>query len=637
MKARWSIRSQLMVLGILPAVCTAVLLAGLFNYLRARDAELVLQERGHAIALRLARTSELGVFSGDDDSLQRGAEAELRDRDVLAVRIRDRNGHERVWRREDQERVAVSHAFPLDPASMVFDAPIVQRQITLDDFPSERSDGAGSAAADAKLIGEVAVELSGASTLRRQQRQLLVGTLLAAGCLLLAASLALVLAARLIRPIRSMASSVDQLAEGRLDERIDLPANRELAVLARGINRMADQVQTVQRGLEARIAEATRELTAQKQAAETANAAKGRFLSAASHNVRQPMHALGLFVDALKGRAQDGESRHLLECVEACAGSMNGLLNAVLDLSRLEAGVLRPDIRAFALDPILFQVHLALSGHALEKGLSLRVVPCRLWVQGDASIVETILMNFVSNAIRYTRRGGIVIGCRRRGGQARIEVWDTGIGIQPEDQARVFDEFYQVAGVQRDPDRGLGLGLAVVRGLADLLGARLELHSRPGRGSVFSLSLPRAVPVADQGAPADPPDGLVHGLEGLGVIVVDDDPRILEAMQVLLADWGCRVLVAGSADEARTRVADAGTPVQVIVSDYRLPGTEDGVAVVASLRALLGRAVPAVLLTGDTEATVLKAVEASGLPLLHKPIEPARLRALLNHARARGA
>lgn len=637
MTARWSVRSQLLALGLLPAVFIALLLALLFTWLRISDAELFMRERGSAIAQRLARTSELAVFSGDEDALGRIAEAELRDPDVLAVHVRDGKGRERAWRRG--EHGGVLRHFALDPAAQVFEAPIIQRQIELDDFPATDAGGdqASAPAGSVRRIGEVSVELSEASTLRRQERQLLAGIVLAASGLLVAGVLALVLAARLIRPIRSMAGAVDALAEGHLEQRIEPPSVPELAVLAHGLNRMADQVQTVQRGLEARIAEATRELTAQKQAAESASAAKGRFLSAASHNVRQPMHALGLFVEALKRRTQDGESRHLLECVEACAGSMNGLLNAVLDLSRLEAGVLRPAIRPFALDPILFEVQLALSGPALEKGLSVRVVPCGLWVASDPTIVETILMNFVSNAIRYTANGGLVIGCRRRGGLARLEVWDTGIGIRPEDRERVFEEFFQVDGRHGDPDRGLGLGLAVVRGLAGLLGASLDLRSRPGSGSVFAVSLPRCQPVAHPAGAIDAQAVLLHGLEGLGVLVIDDDPHILKAMEVLLVDWGCRVMVARSAEEARAQLAAPAVPVDVIVSDYRLPGEADGVAVVASLRALLGRAVPALLLTGDTEPAVLKAAEASGLPLLHKPIEPARLRALLNHARGRSA
>ncbi len=638
MKSRWSIRSQALLLGLLPAVCIALLLAALFSYLRLRDADLFLQERGSAIAQRLAQASELGIFSGDEEVLRGEADRELRDPDVLAVRIRDRNGRQWIWHRPGAAEGTPVQVFPGSAASLVLRAPVLQGQIPLEDYPGGMAGDAGGATVSGahKEIGEVAVEISRASTLRRQHAELLAGSLLALGCLLGAVVLALLLSARLIRPIRAMAGTVDLLAEGRLDVRLQLPAIRELAVLARGINRMADQVRAVQRGLEARVEEATRELTDQKRAAEAANAAKGRFLSAASHNVRQPMHAMGLFVDALKHRVEERESRHLLDCIEACAGSMGGLLNAVLDLSRLEAGVLTPEVRPFAISPLMFEVHLALSSQALEQGLSVRVVPTAAWVRSDPSIVQTILMNFLANAIRYTRRGGIVIGCRRRGSSLRIEVWDTGVGIAAAEQQRIFEDFYQVAGVARGVDRGLGLGLAVVRGLAELLDAQVDVRSIPGRGSVFGLTLPLASD--SDAAPASLPDAVAMDdpgtLAGLAVLVVDDDRRILKAMEVLLGDWGCRVIIAGSLHEAALRVADAPWRPQVILSDFRLPGPEDGLGVVGELRARFGAGIPAILVTGDTEPAVLQAAESAGMPLLHKPIEPARLRAALTHARA---
>lgn len=632
MNMRWSIRTQVLAISLLPAAIIALLLAVLFGYLRLHDADLFLQERGMAIARQLAQASELAVFSADDETLEREAARALQDSDVVAVRIRGRTGHQGVWMRDRSGGTVRMAALPLASGSLVFSAAVVQRQIALDDFGPESMSGAGIPATRGHAIGDVAVELSRASTVRRQRAQLLGGSLIALACLAGAAALALLLSRRLIRPIRAMAGSVDRLAAGSLDARLAPPGTRELGVLARGINRMADQVQGVQRALEARVEEATRELTAQKLAAEDANAAKGRFLSAASHNVRQPMHALGLFVDALKRRVDDDESRHLLECVEACAGSMGGLLNAVLDLSRIEAGVLRPEVRDFPVLPLVFQVHLAMSAQALGQGLSLRAVPCSAWVRSDPAIVETILMNFVANAIRYTAHGGIVIGCRRRPGTLRIEVWDSGVGIAAEHRQRIFDDFYQVAGVSRGPDRGLGLGLAVVRGLADLLAAPVAVRSQPGRGSVFSLDLPL---VAEPDAAPDTLQALAppeDALQGWTILVVDDDRRILQAMEILLADWGCRTLSAASLEEAVARVERAGCRPDAVLSDFRLPGPEDGCAVIAALRARFGASLPAVLLTGDTEPAVLLAAEKAGLPLLHKPIEPARLRGILSHA-----
>lgn len=373
------------------------------------------------------------------------------------------------------------------------------------------------------------------------------------------------------------------------------------------------------------------ELTVQKEEAERANAAKTRFLAAASHDLRQPLHALTLFVSALQERLGAHEARAIVDRMAVSVEALDDLFNALLDISKLDAGIVRPDVHAFALSPLLARLGREYAGDAEAKGLTLRVVPTRLAVLSDPTLLERILRNLLANAVRYTDGGRVVLGCRRRSGTVRIEVLDTGRGIPPDQVRNVFQEFFQLGNPERDRAKGLGLGLAIVDRLARLLGHEVTVASRPGRGSRFTVSLPRVDgPVTAEGSRAAVEPGQ-DPLEGAVVLVVDDERAVREAVAEVLLGWGCRPVVAGSADEALATLSTTGTTPRAILADYRLREGQTGVEVIERVRAACGASIPAALVTGDTAPDRLRDAEASGYWLLHKPVQPARLRALLAH------
>lgn len=373
------------------------------------------------------------------------------------------------------------------------------------------------------------------------------------------------------------------------------------------------------------------ELRLQKEAAEAASLAKTRFLAAASHDLRQPVHALSLFVGALRGHALADESARLMDLIEDSVNAMDGLFSALLDISRLDAGIVAPDWNVFPVQDLLDRLIRDYGAEAAEKGLSLRVRPCKAIIRSDPLLLERILRNLLSNAIRYTDSGGVLVGCRR--GQAlRVQVWDTGRGIPAAQAERVFEEFFQLHNPERDRTQGLGLGLAIVRRLAVLLGHTLALQSRPGRGSVFSVT----VPLAEAGLAAHPAHHPVVARHGL-IFVVDDEATIQEGMRSLLTGWGHRVLTAGSGDEIIAHAGAWPDRPDVIICDYRLRGAETGVQVIERLRGEYNADIPALLITGDTAPDRLTEAVSSGLLLLHKPVANSRLRAAISNLLRAGA
>jgi signal transduction histidine kinase/CheY-like chemotaxis protein len=367
------------------------------------------------------------------------------------------------------------------------------------------------------------------------------------------------------------------------------------------------------------------ELRVQKDAAEQASQAKTRFLAAASHDLRQPVHALSLFVGVLRGYALDEAPRRVVDRIEDSVNAMDGLFGALLNISRLDAGVVTPEWQVFAIQPLLEALERDYSAEAAAKGLRLRICPCARFVRSDPVLLERILRNLVSNAVNYTDSGGVLIGCRPGPG-VRIQVWDTGRGIPAPQVQQVFEEFYQIDNPERDRSKGLGLGLAIVRRLVDLLGHRLEIVSVVGRGSRFSIEVPAAQPAA--AAPAAPiclgaPKGLI--------LVIDDEAMIQEGMRNLLQGWGHSVLCAGSGDDMLALLARNPALPDVIICDYRLRGEETGIAVIDRLRARFRSDIPAMLITGDTAPDRLEEVSRSGFLLLHKPVAHGRLRAAIGN------
>ena len=370
---------------------------------------------------------------------------------------------------------------------------------------------------------------------------------------------------------------------------------------------------------------ATAELAAQKTAAEMANAAKSHFLAAASHDLRQPMHAIGLYVEAMKPLLRGRQAAVTLEKLAASVTALEGLFNAILDVSKLDAGAVQPHWQAISLREFLQDLASSLQMDAAHKGLDLSVRACDATIHGDPQLLERILRNLVSNALRYTERGEVLLSTQSHGDKVVIQVSDTGEGISATDLPRIFDEFYQVHNPARDRSQGLGLGLSIVRRLAVLLDYPLSVQSIPGEGTMFELIVPLcekpAVPFAAQKArPA------YTGMQGC-IAIVDDDVQVLDALKTLLMGWGLEVVAAESSDTLCAQLADAP---DVLLTDWRLAQGETGQHVVDKLVAKFpGVTIPVLVITGDISLESIDVSRLSKLPALHKPVKPARLRALL--------
>jgi len=372
------------------------------------------------------------------------------------------------------------------------------------------------------------------------------------------------------------------------------------------------------------LTDQTAKAEAARKDADEANRMKSRFLAAASHDLRQPMHALGLFSDSLRRRIRDPEERALADRICQSAESIEQTFDALMDISRLDAGVVQANIGPYSLQTILDNVARDCAAEAQSKGIKLRTRSTALAVRSDGVLLERIVRNLAANAVRYTERGGVLISCRTRSDTVSIEVWDTGIGIASDKHQRIFDEFYQAA--ERDRREGLGLGLAIVKRLARLLNAELTLRSEPGLGSVFKLRLPRSAPPAS--APVNDPVASKRTLSALAdavVLVIDDDPRVLDAMTQTIVSWGMRAVPARSLDEALYRLPECGRYPDAIVSDFRLSERDTGIAAVTRIRHELGIDVPAMIVTGDIAPKSLRLIQDSGLPCLSKPVTAERL------------
>ena len=372
-----------------------------------------------------------------------------------------------------------------------------------------------------------------------------------------------------------------------------------------------------------------RELRQQVFLVERANRDKSRFLAAASHDLRQPMHALGLFAASLEKSLIDTPLQPTVVNMMRAVDALEQSCSAMLDLSKLDAGVVEPNLQSFPIRDVFRRLHMHCAGQAEELGLGLRFKPGGRIVTSDPQLLERVLANLIHNAIRYTKEGGIVVMARNRTDRISLEVWDTGIGIAEDELPKVFDEFYQVSNSGRDRTRGLGMGLAIVKRLVMLMGHELEVKSVPGRGTVFRILLAHTE-LADM-------DNMVLGAETVPVLidvnrtalVIDDEESIRVGMRELLQTWGFEVLLAGSIAQACTEVRRHASVIDIVLSDLRLSNQEDGIAAIEAVRAVYGAPLPAVLITGDTSADEVKRAHASGHQVLFKPVRPRELYSLL--------
>jgi signal transduction histidine kinase/CheY-like chemotaxis protein len=450
-----------------------------------------------------------------------------------------------------------------------------------------------------------------------------LGLMALAGVLAMLASAAF--ARRMAAPIASLRAATASMAAGQFDQHLTVKTGDEIEGLAQDFNALSSRLRQSYGELEDKVNTRTQQLALRSEEAERANAAKTRFLASASHDLRQPMHAIGLLVGLLRERLQAPELRGLADKTHQAVQAMEALFGSLLDVSKLDAGAVKPQPQTFDLQELLERIHQTYAPLAAAKGISVKVRGHPAFVNTDVALLERLLGNLVSNAIRYTARGGVLVTSRRRGSDVLVQVFDTGLGIAADQHDLVFEEF-----VRLDPTRtgeqGLGLGLAIVKRTAALLGLRIGLHSVPGRGSVFEVQLPQVQSPALVGPVVQLPPDVQGALTGAFVLVVDDDSRNREATSALLQHWGCLVLAAADATSALHELQQHLRPPDAVVTDFRLGDGANGIELIAQLRALTDASLPALLVTAETQ---LPQAVGAKTQVLQKPVGAAKLLAAL--------
>ena len=612
----WGIRARVLFLALAPSVMILLSLVIYFTYERIVEVDVSLAERGKLVARRLAPAAEFAIFAGDHAALRRLSDAAVHEIDVSSIAITDAQG------RDLARSEALAH--PADSDSLRFTEPVIQTRLAVGDFPEQMQ-----ASSQPAKIGEIAVVMSRAAAAEQQRQLLLTGFALGLAGLAIAIALALAIGNAVIRPIRRLAGAMVELGQGRDVAPIATGGGGELGTLADGFNRMAARLQADARELEARITDATRALMVQKDTAEQATKAKSRFIAAASHDLRQPLHAIGLFTSTLQRRTEGTDLETVVADLTKAVAAMDRLFNSLLDISRLDAGTLQANPRAFPLDRLFAQLAAEYSDAAAQKHLRLRVRSTSAVVVSDELLLHRTLTNLMANAIRYTPGGSVLLACRQRGDMIQIEVRDSGIGIAEDKHKDIFLEFYQIGDASSDRMMGLGLGLAIVSRLARLLGTKVIVRSAPERGSVFSLRVPRGqhgaiVPPVEATLPAFGKSKLT-----LHVLVVDDDPLVLAGNRALLEELGCAVTTVTNGRLAHAALAAGGHDPVLVLCDMWLADGENGIDVLRRLATLTPDRISGILISGDTGPETLSAATAAGYALLHKPVPPAKLRAVV--------
>ena len=603
------IRRRILIIALVPALLTELGLVAYFTHAAIDRAEQQLHQRADVTAEHLADTLHDTWAGGDARPIQRLLLSERTSDALSYIRVTDVQGR----------LVAESGAPPGTSDSHY----LGRRAIRLP------ADEAGAASGADRLLGQIEVGIERNQIAAHKRDMLLRAALLIFAALILTGMLAWRLSNRLSGQIGKLGTVVGRLARGEFSVRAQPADGSEIGMLAAGVNDMAETLEAHHSEMEKRIADATAELANRMDSAERAHVAKSRFFAAASHDLRQPMHALSLFVTALKARNRQPEVAELVDHIEDATAAMEVLFNSLLDISRLDAGVIEAHPQHFPLQRLLDDLNSQFAPVAAEKGLRFRVRSCGAHLYSDPLLLERVLINLVANAIRYTDDGGVLVGCRRVGEHVRIGVWDTGRGIAQDQQQVIFQEFVQLQNPERDRGKGLGLGLAIVSRLGRLLHHRVEVRSQPGSGSAFTIDVPPGNPRLAQ-SPAAPMTASALPANAL-VVLIDDETPILHGMTELFDNWKIDLVAAQNTDDALQWLAGIGRVPDVIVSDYRLPGDTDGLEVIARLRQHFGREIPAILVSGDTAPDTIQRISQAGFPILHKPLRPAKLRALLTH------
>jgi len=366
-------------------------------------------------------------------------------------------------------------------------------------------------------------------------------------------------------------------------------------------------------------------LGAAKREAEQANLGKSRFLAAASHDLRQPLQTLSFLQGILAKKITDEAILGLVDRLAETVSAMSGMLDTLLDINQLEAGIVRHEIVDFPVKLVLDELRSQFAYHETDVRLDWRVVPSSLTVRSDPRLLAQMIRNLVSNAVKYTETGKVLLGCRRRGDKLRIEVWDTGSGIPVEQLSAIFEEFHQLDNPARERSKGLGLGLAIVQRLAELLGHTVDVRSRPGKGSVFSVEVPLGAANAIVQSQLGQTDPIISVHAGATVLIIEDEPAMRETLKLLLDGEGYRTVAAADGKTALELAKREAVRPDLVLADYNLPNGPNGLQVVASLQEMLGRAVPAIILSGDISTDTLREIARQGRTHLGKPVTAAAL------------
>lgn len=389
------------------------------------------------------------------------------------------------------------------------------------------------------------------------------------------------------------------------------------------------------RRLNKEIIQRGEELRLSKEQAERADLAKTKFLAMASHDLRQPLQALSLFAAALRSNLGKDDSpdipksRETLAHIEKSVTTLGNLLNSLLDISKLEAGVIQANIQTFPIMQVMDNIFDTYSMLSTQKGLDFRFVPSASTVASDSTLLQQIVENLVSNAVRYTASGRILLGCRHEGTNLRIEVWDTGIGISESDLVDIFEEFHQLDNPARQREKGLGLGLAIVKRTADLLGHPLKVRSYPNKGTVFSITVPKAEPASQEHLKSSPnSEHKDENVKPHTLMVIEDDPLVLESTVVLLQSWGYEVLGTVSSEEALALIRNRASMPDLIIFDYQLPGDMNGLQVFQAITQTVDKPIPGIIVSGNSSSQDIETFDQSGLAYMTKPID---VKALKTH------
>lgn len=603
---RTSLTQRLLLLALIPTALTALLLVSLLAQRQLRIIANLTNSTAEAIASQTAEIAAEPMASNNRHELDRISRAVSRLPHVARI----------SFTMSDGETVAERQNIPDDPRT----PPLRVARTVYDD--------AGHA------LGVLRLDIGQRTATAQQRAGVRIALLWLAVALLLAGLVSWRVARWIGRPLRKLAHAVNEFGRGNRSVAVAVTDDTEIGDLQRAFNAAALARQETLFEQQRRIEAATAELAHKNAELEAANVAKARFLAAATHDLRQPLYALTLISSTLAADEADPSRLERIARIQECAHSLDDLFSELLDLSRLETGSMQPEPKTIELDDVFKQVSLGFRTLAEQNDLRLIVRKTELCVHTDPTMLTRILGNLVSNALNYTEQGGVLVCARRRGQRVRIDVWDTGIGMDESVRQHVFDEFFRADPGKQHRDHsgfGFGLGLSTVLKLTELLDTPIQLKSVPGRGSVFSFS----VPLADgdhMPAPTTEADPrAATQVAGLRVLVVDDDATIRSAVTFLLAGWGCEVRTGETLEQCLRVTAAWQRPPDLVISDLRL---RDGVSGLDVLRALDGHygstpgrpAFARLLITGETRAAQLQEVVAARIRVLYKPVAPEQLR-----------